>query len=242
MLPKIEYPTYELTIPSTGKTVMVRPFLVKEEKILLMAAASDDDMEIVNTTKQIIQNCILNNDVDVEKLPFFDIDYLFIALRAKSIGEKIDMRFTCNNVIGEQKEVCNHVFIAPVDIAKARIVKDDTISMTVPITDKITIKLKYPTYSVMRMIKDEDGTMERKIKVLINCIDQIVNRDIVTSAKDYSKDELRTFIESFTEEQFTKLSEFVENFPSFVVDLDAECGKCGFNHHIEYTDYASFFY
>lgn len=212
MLPKIEYPTYELNIPSSGKTIRVRPFLVKEEKILLMAAESNDDMEIVNTTKQVIRNCLLDDDVDVEKLPFFDIDYLFIALRAKSIGEKIDMRFTCNNEVEDHR--CGHVFIAPVDIAKARIVRDESISMTADISDKIKIKLKYPTYSVMRMIKEEDGTIERKLKVLVNCIDQIINRDVVTSAKDYSKDELKTFLESFTEEQFSKLGEFVENFPT----------------------------
>ena len=240
-LPELMLPIYELTIPSSGKEIKVRPFLVKEEKILLMAAESNDDQEIINTTIQIIKNCIIEGDVVIEKLPFFDIDYLFIALRAKSIGETVDMSFVCNNMI-ENVGMCGHKFQAPIDIANVTISKDDSISHDVKLSSTVSLKLKYPTYSVMRMIKDDDDIIERKIKIILNCIDYIVDKDKVLSAKDYSKEELRTFIENMTEEQFNKMDSFITNFPSFYVGLEKECDGCGFLHKIEYRDFNSFFY
>jgi hypothetical protein len=239
-LPELILPIYELTIPSSGKQIKVRPFVVKEEKILLMAAESDDDQEIINTTIQVIKSCIVEGDVNIEKLPFFDIDYLFIALRAKSIGETVDMSFICNNIV-EDEGLCGHKFEAPIDISKATIIKDDTISSDIKLSGTVSLKLKYPTYSVMRMLKDDDNPIERKIKILINCIDYIADKDKVLSSKDYSKEELRTFVESMTEEQFSKMDSFITNFPSFSVNLEKECGKCGFTHLIEYKDFNSFF-
>ena len=221
-LPELMLPIYELTIPSSGKEIKVRPFLVKEEKILLMAAESNDDQEIVSTTIQVIKNCIIEGDVVVEKLPFFDIDYLFIALRAKSIGESIDMTFVCNNVV-EDEGMCGHRFEAPIDIAKVTVNIDDSISKDIKLSNTISLKLKYPTYSVMRMIKDDDDIIERKIKILVNCIDYIVDKEKVLSSKDYSKEELRAFIENMTEEQFSKMDPFISNFPSFSVNLEKEC-------------------
>ena len=239
-LPELMLPIYELTIPSSGKEIKVRPFLVKEEKLLLMAAESDDDQEIINTTIQTIKNCIVEGDVNVDKLPFFDIDYLFIALRAKSIGETVDMSFVCNNVVDDVP--CNHKFEAAIDIANVIVIKDESISNEVKLTNQVSVKLKYPQYSVIRMIKDDDDIIERKIKILINCIDYIIDKDKVLSSKDYSKEELRSFIENMTEEQFAKLDPFITNFPGFQVNLEKECEKCGFLHEIEYKDFNSFFY
>jgi hypothetical protein len=239
-LPKIDLPIYEVPLPSSGKTVRIRPFVVKEEKLLLIAAESKDENEIITVTKQVINNCLIDGDVDVEKLPFFDVDFLFIALRAKSIGEAVEMRFVCNNVI-EEDVVCDHSFNANIDISTATFTKDETISANIALNDRIAVKMKYPSYGVLRAISDEDGTMERKIKIMMNSIDFITEGEEVHSSKDYSKDEMRSFIENLTEEQFQKLEKFVANFPSFAVNLDAECGKCKYVHRIEYTDFASFF-
>jgi hypothetical protein len=133
-LPELILPIYELTIPSSGKQIKVRPFVVKEEKILLMASESNDDLEIINTTIQTIKNCIVEGDVNVEKLPFFDIDYLFIALRAKSIGETVDMTFICNNQI-EDESICGNKFEAPIDIGKVTVIKDDSISNEIKLSN-----------------------------------------------------------------------------------------------------------
>ena len=238
MLPKIDVPIYELNLPSSGKTIRVRPFIVKEEKLLLQALESKDETQIVETTKQIVNNCILSEDVDVEKLPFFDVDYLFIALRAKSVGEAIDVSFRCNNRVEDTK--CNFVFQAAIDISNISV---DNLGQEkkIQLTDKVLVKMKYPSYDVMKRLSDKDDTLSKKIKVIAASIDMIVEGDKVYSPKDYSKEEFEEYIGGFTEEQFKKVSAFVDNFPSFKVIADNKCPKCGFNHHIEYTDFTSFF-
>jgi hypothetical protein len=239
MLPKVDLPIYELTIPSSGRTVNVRPFLVKEEKLLFMAAESNDDEEIIRVTKQILRNCVLDEDVNIDTLPFFDIDFLFIGLRAKSIGETIEMKFVCNNEVEDKP--CKHTFFADIDISKAVIKKNENISSNIDLSETIKVRMKYPTYAVVRSMKEEDGTIERKIKLIMNSIDYIVDGEAVHSSKDYSKEELRDFIENLSEEQFRKLDGFLKDFPTMSVDFDVTCKKCGFDHHIEYKDFTSFF-
>ena len=154
MLPKIDLPIYELTLPSTGKKVKVRPFLVKEEKLLLMALESDDDLEIVNTTKQIINNCIVSEKIDVNTLPFFDVDYLFIALRAKSIVEKVDIKYTCKNVVDGQ--TCGSSFNAEIDVSNVKIIKDETVPNVIDLKNNVKVKMKYPSYTTMKLIMDNE--------------------------------------------------------------------------------------
>jgi len=239
-LPRVDVPTYELKIPSSSREITVRPFLVKEEKLLLIAAESKDDKEIITTTKQVIKNCIVSDDIDVDSLPFFDIDYLFIALRAKSIGESIEMRFTCNNVLEDGNE-CGHMFYADIDIAKAKIEEVPGVERDIRLSDKMTVRMKYPSYAIMKVIDETENVMEKKIKVIMNCIEYIVDGEAVYSVKDYTKDELKDFIEGLTEKQFKSLEVFVDNFPSFAVDLDMTCQKCKFDHHLKYKDFTSFF-
>lgn len=238
-LPKIEYPVYELKIPSTGKEIKVRPFIVKEEKLLLMAVESKDENEIINTTKQVIGNCILEGDVDIDKLPFFDIDYIFIALRAKSIGEKIDMQFICNNVVNEN--ICGHIFEAPIDIANAVIENKDDMIKDISLSNNITVKMKYPPYSVMKIISGKEDNLERKIKVICTCIESIVQDDKIYTSKDYTREELNKFVSEMTEDNFKKMENFVDNFPRFAVHAGSTCPKCNYNHKIEYRDFTSFF-
>lgn len=239
-LPKVDVPTYELKIPSSGKEITVRPFLVKEEKLLLMAAASDDPEEVVRTTKQVINNCIIDEDVKIDTLPFFDIDYLFIALRAKSIGESIEMQFTCNAVTSEDVK-CGHIFEADIDVSNVSVVVDPDIQKVIQLDNLTTIKMKYPTYAVMKDISDERDLIDNKIYVMVNCIDQIIKGEQVFSSKDYTKEELKEFIESLTEQNFKKLEEFVDNFPYFYVGVSRVCPKCKFEHNLKYTDFQSFF-
>lgn len=242
-LPKIDLPIYELKLPSSGKELKVRPFIVKEEKLLLMAAETNDTEEIIKTTKQIINNCIIeapDKNFDIDKLPFFDVDYLFIALRAKSVGEKIDMSFTCNNVT-ESGNKCNHVFDEPIDISNAVIVHPKDISDIIELDSRIKVKMKYPSYTIMKVLNDKDNILDKKIKVMANCIDSIIRGDLISPAKDFSKKELESFIESLSKEQFLKMEEFVDNFPYFAVDLHHKCEKCGFDHKIEYRDFTLFF-
>ena len=238
-IPKIDVPIYDITLPSTGKTIKIRPFVVKEEKLLLMAIESKDNENIIKTTKQVINNCIVSGDLDLEKMPFFDVDYLFIALRAKSIGENIETSYVCNNVVDGNK--CGGVFEAVIDISKCIIEKKDDIAMDITLSSKIAIKMKYPSYSIMKMITGNESNFQKKIRVISSCIDRITSGDKTYSSKDYSKEELVEFIEGLTSEQYVKLENFVDNLPSFVIESEGTCPKCGFKHEIKYKDFTRFF-
>ena len=115
-LPKIDVPTYDLTFPHSGETIKVRPFSVKEEKLLLLALESKDTMEITNTVKQVVNNCIISGKYDVNKAPFFEVDFIFIFLRAKSVGESVEINLTCNNTLEDGRR-CGHTFPANIDIS-----------------------------------------------------------------------------------------------------------------------------
>jgi hypothetical protein len=242
-LPVVDVPIYELKLPSNGKEIKVRPFLVKEEKLLLMAAESNDVEEIIKTTKQVINNCLINKDVDVDKLPFFDIDYLFIALRAKSIAETIEMRFTCN-AIDNDGNACRHTFETEIDISKTEIFNNNIPKAIKFDNDakNTSVKMKYPSYNIMKTLNEKDNALENKIKVIVACIDQIAQKDKVYSSKDYTPRELQIFVEGLTQENYKKLELFVDNFPYFAVEVEKKCPKCGYLHDIRYTDFASFFY
>lgn len=238
-LPKIDVPTYDVSLPSSGKTIKIRPFLVKEEKLLLMAVESKDNENIIKTTKQVINNCIVSGDIDVEKLPFFDIDYLFIALRAKSIGEKLEMSYTCNNDTPQGR--CGGVFQADIDISNCVIEKNENITLDVQLTNTLSVKMKYPTYSIMKAIMGNETILEKKIRVICSCVDRIVNGDKVYTNKDFSKEELKAFIEGLTQDQYKKLEQFVDNLPTFFISATTKCPKCQFEHNIRYTDFTRFF-
>lgn len=237
-LPKIDVPTYEVRLPSDGRTVRIRPFLVKEEKLLLMAVESNDSMNIVNTTKQVINNCLLDQ-IEVDKLPFFDVDYLFISLRAKSIGEQIEVRYTCNHET--ETGVCGGVFETDINISNSGVEKDESIDMNVKLSDKMTIKMKYPTYEIMKMITSTETVIERKLRIIMACVERIVAEDKVYTQKDFSREELRDFLENLTQDQYKKLEYFVDHFPTFYVKAEATCPKCGFVHNIKYDDFTRFF-
>ena len=239
MLPKIDVPLYDLTIPSTGQSVKVRPFTVKEEKLLFMAVESGDAGEIVKTVLQVINNCIVNEDVDISKLPFFDIDYMFIFLRAKSIGESVEVNMTCNNELEDGRR-CGNVFETDMDISKVDIIKDDTISNDIKLDRNKGVIMKYPTYSLMKHIEGVSD-IDKKTVIIINSIDKIYDEKGMYSSKDHSKDELKSFVEGLTQENYSKLEKYVDNFPTFAVRLDGKCTRCGFEHHVRYTDFTDFF-
>jgi hypothetical protein len=238
-LPKIDLPLHKLRLPSSGKEITVRPFLVKEEKLLLMAQESGSESDIITTVKQIINNCIVGDNIRIDSLPFFDVDYLFIALRAKSIGESIDIKYRCNNIVGESE--CGNVFPAKIDISNCKVIKNEAISNEISISGTVRVKMKYPTYSIMKNIMDNDNILNKKIQVVVGSIEYIKEKEKIYGPKDVSKEELVQFIEGLTQEQFKKFESFIDNFPTFVVTSEAACGKCGFVHHLEYKDFTSFF-
>lgn len=239
-LPKIDVPVYTVKIPSSQKEIKVRPFTVKEEKLLLMAAESNSIDDIITTSKQVLNNCILTSGIDIDKLPFFDIDYLFIFLRAKSIGESIEVNLTCNNTLDNGNR-CGHTFPTQMDIANCETIVDDSIDWNVKLDASSGVKMKYPNYSLVKKLENTSD-LDRKTTIIINSIEHIYDKKGIYSAKDYSSKELKDFVEGLTEEKYKKLEAFVDNFPTFVVRLEADCPKCNFHHSVRYSDFTDFFY
>lgn len=236
-----EVPEYYIKLPCSGKEIKVRPFLVKEEKLLLMAIESKDTQEIIRTTKQVVQQCILTEGVDVNQLPFFTVDYLYICLRAKSIGEAVDIEFQCNAEVGEG-EMCNHHFPAKIDVANVVVNGLDN-PKTIDITPQTKLLMKYPTYSVMKTIEDAPTKIDKKVSLIGSCIKSIHQGNKVhTPGKDMTPGEVRQFIENMTQQAFKRCEEFIDNLPTFYVAAEADCPKCGYHHRIQYTDFDTFFF
>lgn len=239
MIPQLSVPVYDLPLPSTGKTIKARPFLVKEEKLLLMAAQSKDTTEIINMTKQVISNCLVEKKIRIDDLSFFDVDYLFIALRAKSVGETIEVNFKCNNRVDNDK--CDTIFPVTLDISQIALNKNDDIKDQIFLTDKTGVKLKYPKYGEMKKIIADESALDKRIRVIQASIDYIFDDKQTYPAKDMTKEELDEFTDNLTQAQLEKLGEWVDNFPEFSVVAKQKCPKCNFEHTIQYKDYTSFF-
>lgn len=240
-LPKIDVPVYDVLIPSSGQPLKVRPFNVKEEKLLFMAVEAGKPDDIVSTVKQVINNCIIEGEIDIDKCPFFDVDFLFIFLRAKSIGESVDVKMTCH-AVNDKGDKCGHTFPTSMDISKCEIVRVEGLSNKIALDADKGVKMKYPTYALIKQLEANSTDIDKKTTIIINSIECIYDQRGVYPAKDYSTKELKDFVENLTEENYKKLENFVNNFPVFVVNLEADCPKCGFHHHVRYSDFEDFFY
>lgn len=234
-LPMIDYPIVKLPIPSLKITVKARPFTVREEKLLLMAANGKDNNEIIETTKQVINNCILERDkFDVSKLPFFDIDYMFITLRSKSISEKIDMEYRCKNRKDDRE--CGAVFPVTIDLSEVRLIETG-LSDKIELSSKLGVKMRHPSYSEMKRV----DTLNDEIGLLLACIEYIYTDTTTYTWKDYSKEQFKEFLEKLTVDQYSKISLWVSKFPSFEINTSGVCPSCGFRHSISFRDFQSFF-
>lgn len=239
-LPKIDVPTFELKLPSNGKEIKVRPFLVKEEKLLLIAAESGDTMDIINTTKQVISNCIVDGgDVNVNTIPFFDIDFLFIALRAKSISERVAVSFVCKNET--ENGICDTTFDTELDLTAVEVKKNPNIKSDIKLDAETLVKMKYPNYGIVKQVMSNETMLEKKIRIVAACIDRVIKKDKIFSSRDFTPSQIIEFVEDLTEAHYKKLEEFIDNFPYFYIGVNHTCETCGFNHKLEYKDFTSFF-
>jgi hypothetical protein len=205
-LPKIVAPTYELRLPSTDELIKFRPFLVKEEKILLMALETEDEKQMTNAVKTILKNCILSK-VKVEELSIFDIEYLFLNIRSKSVGEEIELNLTCT----DDNETVVQVTINVDDI---KVNKPEDHKKIIDITDAITVVMKYPSMDMF--IKNNfssTGKSEDVFEIAASCIEQILDGDDVYETKSFNKKEIMDFLESMDTAQFLKIQQFFETMP-----------------------------
>ena len=243
MLPKIDVPVFSINLISTGKEVKFRPFTVKEEKLFLMANESNDLKTVVDTTKQVLNNCIIS-DIDVDKLPVFDIEYLFLNIRARSVSEIINLNYKCNNDIkneeGDDTHKCNHtvrIDVNILDIKPKNDVKQDT---KIQITDKVGMVMKYPNFDTVQ--KYGNGNQADIImKLTADCIEYIYDDDQIYYAKDTPEEELIDFIEGMQSKDLEKIKNFFDNMPKISKELDFKCDKCQYEEKITVEGLESFF-
>ena len=209
-LPKIETPIYELNLISDNKKIKYRPFLVKEEKILLMALETDNKKQIVDAIHQILQNCILTENIKIENLPSFDVEYIFLKIREKSLGEAIDVRVTCPET--------NKMFEVKLDLSTLKIDKSKKIENTIKINEKVGMIMKYPTFSLMQNLIEEKNVVDRTFKIIINSIESIYDENSTYYVKDFSEKEIQEFIESLPQDTFEKINNFYNSFPRLMFE------------------------
>ena len=211
-LPKISTPQYELVLPSTGKTIKYRPFLVKEEKILILALESQSTKEITNAIKQVLKDCIVTKGVKVEELPTFDIEYIFLNVRGKSVGESLDLIITCGD--DGETQVPVTVFIDQIKVEEDPEHKKD-----IQLDTDLVLRMKYP--SLDQFIKtnfdfssnQSSSNIERSFDIISSCIDVIFNAEESWSAADSTKKELTDWIETLTPNQFKEIEKFFDTMP-----------------------------
>ena len=209
-LPTITTPTYELNLPSTGKKIKYRPFLVKEEKILILALETRDQNQITNAVKDVLKKCVITRGVKIDDLPTFDIEYLFLNIRAKSVGETIEVNITCPD--DNKTSVPIEVNIDSIKIKKDKKHKD-----IIKLDDNLSLKLKYPSMDSFIESNFEGNTNDNDVTSTINmitkCIDVIYNEEESWSASDSTTKELQEFIEQLNTKQFQLIENFFTSMP-----------------------------
>ena len=208
-LPKISTPTYELELPSTGETIQYRPFLVKEEKLLVIALESEDIKQITAAIKTVIKNCIITKNIKVESLPTFDIEYLFLNIRGKSVGEELDVNIICPDDGETQVPV-------KINLDDIKVQKNEEHSNRIKLDDSIMMEMKYP--SLDQFIKNNfdfsnKNAMDQSFDLIASCIDKIFTEEEVWTTSDVTKKEMNDFLESMNSSQFKDIEKFFETMP-----------------------------
>ena len=236
-LPKIATPTYELVLPSTEKTVRYRPFLVKEEKLLVLALESEDNKQITNAIKTVIKSCVTAKGLKVETLPTFDIEYLFLNIRGKSVGEELEVNIICPD---------DKVTEVPVtiDLDDIQVQKSDDHNNQIKIDDNIMMEMKYP--SLDQFIKNnfdfnEGNQMDQSFDLIASCIDKIYTEDEVWSTADCTKKEVKEFLESMNSSQFKDIEKFFETMPKLSHTITVKNPKTKVESEVVLEGLASFF-
>lgn len=238
-LPVIDTPVYEIELPASKKRVNFRPFLVKEQKNLLMAMEADDKESIERNVKYILQNCTLSKDIDINSLPVVDVEYYFLQLRAKSVGEIVDNKYICNNVV--DGKMCNNKMDVQIDLNDIKVEMDENINDYIQVTPTIGIKLNYPKFSTMEKLKSTSSSVDMAFDIVSDSIEYIFDGDQYYYANETDPKELMDFIESMNTEQFNKIEQFFKNLPRLKKKLEFTCTKCGFDHKIEVEGLENFF-
>lgn len=238
-LPRIDTPIYELTLPLSQKRIKFRPFLVKEQKNLMMAIEADDKETIERNVKQVLHNCTLTENVDIEKIPAIDVEYYLLQLRARSVGEIIESKYICNNVVNDEK--CGNKMNVTLNLIDVEVTKDPNYSDIIEIGNNLTMKMKYPEFSTIEKIKEKTSSVDIAFEIIADSIEYIFDGTQYYYAVESTPKELKEFVEQLNAEQFSKIEKFFEHLPKLNKKVEIKCNKCGYDHSIEVEGLQNFF-
>ena len=236
-LPKIATPTYELELPSTEQTVKYRPFLVKEEKLLVLALETEDTKQITTAINTVLKSCVLTKGIKVEQLPTFDIEYLFLNIRGKSVGEELEVKVICPD--DEKTEVP-----ITIDLDEVKVQKSEGHNNQLKLDDTLMMEMRYP--SLDQFIKNnfdfkDENQMEQSFDLIGSCIDKIYNEDEVWATADCTKKEVKEFLESMNSSQFKDIEKFFETMPKLSHTIKVKNPKTKVESEVVLEGLASFF-
>jgi hypothetical protein len=241
-LPKLDVPIYTVNLISTGKPIRFRPFLVKEQKLFLMASESEDAKEIIKTIRQVLKNCIID-EIDIDNLPTFDLEYLFMNLRARSVEEVVELKYKCNNNVkdseGNEKK-CGGEVSYTLNLLDIEPTKNPNHTNKIQITENLGICFKYPTFEMMQKYDDMTES-EIMLSVVTDCIDYIYDKEQIYYAKDSTKEELQEFIDNLQQKDIEKFERFFDTMPEIKKDIHFKCGKCSYEEDITLKGIQNFF-
>ena len=236
-LPRIAAPTYELELPSSGKSIQYRPFLVKEEKVLVIALESEDTKQITTAIKNVIRNCVLTKGIKVESLPTFDIEYLFLNIRGKSVGEELEVNIICPDDEETQVPVT-------INLDDIKVQKNEDHTNKVKLDATLMMEMKYP--SLDQFIKNnfdfkDQNAMDQSFELIASCIDKIYSEEEVWATEDCTKKELNEFLESMNSSQFKDIEKFFETMPKLSHKVKVTNPKTKVENEVVLEGLASFF-
>tara|TARA_B100001113_G_scaffold137141_1_gene112555 strand:+ start:650 stop:1372 length:723 start_codon:yes stop_codon:yes gene_type:complete len=237
-LPKISAPTYELVLPSSGKKVKYRPFLVREEKILIMALESEDTKQITTAIKDVLSTCILSRGIKIDKLATFDIEYLFLNVRAKSVGESVEVNVTCPDDGKTQVQM-------QIDIDSIKIKRDPEHTNIIKLDDDLSVQMNYPSLNQFIEANFDTNTdqsqVDESLEVIMTCIGQVYNQDEAWEASECTKKELRDFVESMNSKQFKQVENFFATMPKLTHNIKVTNPETKVESTVVLEGLASFF-
>lgn len=252
-LPKLDIPTYSVTLPITKQTITFRPYLTKEEKILLMAVESKSPKTILESMGQIATNCVVMPEkFDIQSLPIVDLEHLFLNLRAKSKSEVLEAQFTCKNEINKNAEEpdvfepCNAPITLKTRIDELSVENIKDFSDIIPLTKKIGVKMRLPRYKdVIELFAKNESALESAtqmaFEVIISSIESIYDENEIYKVDKSNRKNVEEFLGALTSEQFNKIQNFLENVPKINYKFQVKCNSCGFDHTLNYKDISNFF-
>jgi len=235
-LPVIDAPVYKLTLPSSRKDIDYRPFLVKEEKVLLMAMSSDDEKEKITAIMQVINNCTFDK-FEIEEMPIIDIEYIFLHLRMKSKGDIAEFSFRCQNIIEdkddpEKKDKCDHINDMGIDLNKVEVINKD-VDPVIKLTDSIGVEMRLPNYELAEKLNGiSDTDIDGMFGIIVDTIKYTYDGDDVTDMSTVDRKDAIAWIETLTKEQFEKIQNYYANLPKLSMSVQFVCESCGYKDDI----------